>query len=254
MSRWLLPDALDRPARLRLLAVPFAGGGTGIYQRWPEAMPAGVSVLPVQLPGRERRMAERAYTAMGPLVRDLSAELLPRLGEVPWAVFGHSMGAAIAYELARAGAQAGTPPALLFVSARRAPGTAAHHPPLFALPTDQLVAETERLYGALPAVLRAQPGLLRTFLPTMRADFQLLDTWQAPTDRTLACPVVAYGGATDPAHPPDSMAPWAEVTTGPFVHRTFPGGHFTAVRDGVAVRDDVAAVLADHLAGRAAGA
>ncbi|MCB9682802.1 MAG: thioesterase [Alphaproteobacteria bacterium] len=237
--------ALPAPAdpRLRLFLLPFAGGGAGIYATWPQALPADVHVIPVQLPGRERRLRDRPYSAMAPLVRDLFGAMAPALDR-PWAVFGHSMGAAIAYELARAGAAAGQPPAHLFVSARRAPGLPPPHPPMFALPEDRLVAETERLYGPLPDVLKRHPGILRTFLPTMRADYQLLDTWVAPTDQVLSCPVTVYGGEDDGAVPPSSLAPWEAVTRGPTRVVVMPGGHFTYVRDAHDARDDVAAVLA----------
>jgi surfactin synthase thioesterase subunit len=179
---------------------------------------------------------------MGDLVGDLVEELRPVLRS-PWAVFGHSMGAAIAHALARATTADGLGPTHLFVSGRRAPGSPPPHPPLFALPKERLIAEVERLYGALPAVLHAHPGLLDTFLPTMRADLELLDTWAPPTDRALACPVTAYGGRDDHAVPPTVLDGWSETTSGTFRKVVLPGGHFGYVRDAHEARDDVAAVL-----------
>jgi medium-chain acyl-[acyl-carrier-protein] hydrolase len=105
------------------------------------------------------------------------------------------------------------------------------------------VGEVERLYGPLPEVLRRHPGLLDTFLPTMRADFELLDTWTAPIDRALSCPITAYGGADDHAVPASALDAWADATRGPFRKVVLPGGHFTYVRDAHDARDDVAAVL-----------
>lgn len=233
----------DSPAPRVLVCVPFAGGGIGIYGTWQAKMPADIEVLRVQLPGRERRIQERPYLRMRALLDDLWPATAEALAGRPWAVFGHSMGAGIAYELARAGAAAGTPPFHLFVSARRAPGTAGVHPPLFALPTDRLLAETERLYGPMPAAAKAHPSLLASTLKTMRADFELLDTWVAPEDAVLGCPVTAYGGTDDTAHPPASLDGWSNVTTGPFRKVVLDGDHFSYVRGGHGARDDVVATL-----------
>lgn len=240
-SAWfppLDPAATHKPL---LFCVPFAGGGAGIFKTWPAAMPH-LQVVPVQLPGRERRLREPAYDRMDALVDDLFADMRPLLDR-PWSVFGHSMGAGIAYEVARAATAEGKPPKHLFVSARRAPGEPPTHPPLFALPDDAMVAETERLYGPMPAAVRRYPALLKAMLPTMRADFKLLDTWKAPTDQALTCPVTAYGGADDPAHAPPALDAWAKVTSGPFRKQIFPGGHFRYVRDDHDARDDVKTTL-----------
>lgn len=241
-SPWFVPSDRSTPPQRRLFCVPFAGGGAGIYASWAAHVPDDVEVVPVHLPGRERRIQDPPYTAMRPLVRDLFTAMAPHLDR-PFAIFGHSMGAAIAYELARAATLAGHTPDHLFVSARRAPGEPPTHPPLFALPKDRLVAETERLYGPMPAVVRRHPALLDTFLPTMRADFQLLDTWVTPGDAVLTCPVTAYAGADDQAVPPEALKGWSSVTRGPFRHVVLPGGHFGYVRDTHDARDDVATVL-----------
>lgn len=239
---WFPPTTLAAPSR-RLFCVPFAGGGIGVYSGWQAAMPPGTEVLPIQLPGRERRLRERPYASMRALVADLFPAMLPKL-DVPFAIFGHSMGAAIAFELALAATQAGKAPAHLFLSARRAPGSPPTHPPLFALPEELLLRETERLYGPLPAVLREHPGLLATFLPTMRADMQLLDTWIPPEGTPLACPVTVLGGDADLAVPPPLLQPWRSITTGPFEHLVLPGNHFSYVREQPLARDLVAERLA----------
>jgi medium-chain acyl-[acyl-carrier-protein] hydrolase len=244
---WFPPPPPPADTRLRLVCVPFAGGGAGIYRSWPGVAPAGVHVLPAQLPGRERRLRERAYDAMAPLVHDLlQATRADR--QHPWAVFGHSMGGGIAWELAVAAAREGTPPVHLFLSARRAPGSNPTHPPLFALPEPLMIQEVERLYGPFPDVLKQHPGLLQTFLPTMRADLKLLDTWVPTLDVLTDVPITVYGGVDDLAVPAHSLDGWAERTTGPFEKVMVPGGHFM-VRDATDVRDHLMRALAPLSAG-----
>jgi medium-chain acyl-[acyl-carrier-protein] hydrolase len=241
MNPWLPPFDPTTPSRLRLFCVPFAGGGAGIYRTWPMKMGPEIQALALQLPGRERRMREAPYTAMGPLIDDLAAGLRPLLDR-PWALFGHSLGGAIAYELALRLQAEGYAPEHLFVSARRSPDLPLPHPPLFALPDDRLVAETERHYGPLPAMLKQHPSLLATFLPTMRADFQLLDTWRPTQGQQLHCPITGIAGDQDHAIPPETLQGWARCTRGPFQLHVLPGGHFF-VRDSDQARDLVADVL-----------
>lgn len=241
MSPWFPPFQESADARLRLFCVPFAGGGAGIYRTWPMTMGPEIQVLAVQLPGRERRMREAPYTAMEPLVRDLTDAMRPLLDR-PWAIFGHSLGGAIAYEVALRLHAEGRGPEHLIVSARRSPDLPLPHAPLFALPDDRMVAECERYYGPLPAMLREHPSLLATFLPTMRADFQLLDTWRPTQGIQLACPITTIGGADDHAIPPETLTGWARCTRGPYQRHVLPGGHFY-VRDNDQARDLVTRVL-----------
>lgn len=241
ISPFLPPTPAPVDPRGRLLCVPFAGGGAGIFRSWPAAMPFA-HVVPLQLPGRERRLRERAYTAMGALIDDLAPAVVPLLDR-PFAIFGHSMGAAIAFELARRLRDLGHVPAHLFLSARRAPGEPPLHPPLFALPDARLIAETERLYGPFPDVLKQHPELLAMFLPTLRADYQLLDTWRPADAPPLSCPLTVLGGKDDHAVPPEVLEGWRAQTTGAFRLRILPGGHFFA-RDADDARDVVASTLA----------
>lgn len=249
----LIPAERPHPdAPSRLVCLPFAGGGAGVYGTWSAAFGAGVDVIPVQLPGRERRLRDRPYTAMAPLVADLLDTLRPLLDR-PWSVFGHSMGASIGYALARAASAEGLPPAHLIVSARRAPGVPSPHPPFFALPDALLVSETERHYGPMPALVRDNPGVLATFLPTMRADYQLLDTWRAPPDCVLDCALTAIVGADDPTVRPDQVEGWERVTRGPFALRVVDGGHFDAIRGRHDVREVVRGIVGGAPGGRVCG-
>lgn len=243
---WFAPRPAPARPKLRLVCVPFAGGGIGIYRTWPEAMGEDVHVLSVQLPGREARLREPAFTSMRALVPELLAATLP-YADLPLVVYGHSMGAAVAHELSLALRDAGKTPRRLIVSARRAPTEPPTHPPLFALPEPTLIAEVERRYGPFPAVLKEHPALLSSFLPTMRADFQLLDTYQPSASAPLPCPIDAFAGDDDHAVPAHSLRAWAACTTGDFGLTVLPGGHFF-VRDDHATRDRIAAIVRDEAA------
>src|SRR5262245_6601634 len=116
---WLRHVRADAP--LRLLCLPYAGGGTADYRSWSADLPASVDVCPISLPGREQRLGERAFDAMEPLVQALLESLAPVLRAAPWALYGHSMGGWIGFELIRAVRRNRLPPPrLLMVASRRA--------------------------------------------------------------------------------------------------------------------------------------
>ena len=222
---WLPPDTLRRAhAPTRLVVLPFAGGGVGVYRTWQAALGDEVDVITLQLPGRERRMAEAPYRSMDALLADLVPTVVA-LADRPTSVFGHSMGAAIGWELAWRLEAAGCPLTRFITSARRAPTTPPPAPPMFALSDARLIEETERRYGPFPAVLRDHPALLATFLPTLRADLQLLETSQ-PTLATLTAPITAFWAREDASTPLGAVMPWAERTSGGFEAVAVAGGHF----------------------------
>ncbi len=231
MSRTALKDPWivyrkPRPhARVRLLCFPYAGGGAMVYRDWTTGMPAEIDVLPVQPPGREQRMREKAFTRMEALVDALVPALLPYLDR-PFAFFGHSMGAVIGYEVAhRLRRDRGLAPVLLAVSARRAP----HLPPErhedYKLPDPELRERLREMNGT-PAAVLENPELMELMLPLIRADFELNDTYRPAARPPLECPVAAYGGVADEEVSRQDLEAWRELTRGPFELRMFPGDHF----------------------------
>lgn len=239
----LPPDALRRPeAPRRLVLLPFAGGGVGVYRTWQSGLGDDVDVVPLQLPGRERRMAEKPHVAMEHLLSEL-VPVVVALADRDVVLFGHSMGAAIAWEIALRLEAASRPLRRLIVSARRAPTTPPPSPPMFALSDARLIAETERRYGPFPAVLRDHPALLATFLPTLRADLQLLET-SRPTLGVLDAPITALWATEDASTPQDAVTPWVERTRGGVEVCEVRGGHFWLRDDPDAAVRQVRAVLA----------
>jgi medium-chain acyl-[acyl-carrier-protein] hydrolase len=224
-DRWLfVPRPLARP-RLRLVCLPYAGGSATLFARWAKAMPAGVELVAVQLPGRGKRIGEAPFTRLDPLLTALAPALAP-LDDAPFVLFGHSMGALVAYELTRRLRRQGAClPLELLVSARAAPQLPDEDPPLHALPHAELLHELRRLGGTPESVL-ADPELLELLLPTLRADFAVIETWQHVDEAPLSTPITVFGGLSDRGVGQRQLEPWRALTDGPFALHMIPGDHF----------------------------
>jgi medium-chain acyl-[acyl-carrier-protein] hydrolase len=212
----------DRPD-LRLFCFPSAGAGATAYRDWPDLLPESVEVVAIQLPGREDRLREPAFSALDPLVRALGQVLRPYL-DLPVALFGHSGGALLAFEVARTLEARSRTAAHLFVSGHRAPQLPGHSR-LRDLPDDAFVAEVTALDGTDPRVF-TDPALLRVVLPALRADVAMWETYRYRPGLALTGPITAFGGQSDPIVPEAHVQLWHRQTTGEFRYRIFPGGHF----------------------------
>ena len=219
--------SLSEQAALRLVCFPFAGGGGADFRSWRAHLPAYIDLCPVILPGREERLKESPFHSMAALVKALADDLGPVLAPVPCLFLGYSMGAWIAYALTQELRRRAQPlPQSLFVAARRAPHLPEVPPLLSTLPDDQMVAAIQERYNAIPKVLLKDPGSLAVFLPGLRADFQILETYQWPQDPPLPLPIHVFYGREDPLTPVAEMQVWQEHTTRQFSCHSLPGGHF----------------------------
>lgn len=233
-ARWITRPRPAPRARLRLFCIAHAGGGASAYRGWADALPAEVEVCPVQLPGRENRMAEPGFHSLPPLV-DALVEVMEGFQSLPFAIFGHSNGALIGFELARALRARGRPgPVHLFASGRRAPDLPADRPPTHHLPDAEFLAELQTL-GGLPQQLLEHHELLELLLPTLRADVTIHETYVFQEQAPLDLPITAYGGLSDPRVSREQLQGWERHTAGPFVMRMFPGGHFYLQEDRASV-------------------
>jgi surfactin synthase thioesterase subunit len=219
---WLLCRRPRPAAPLRLYVLPHSGGTPGEYLRWADKLP-DIEVHGVQLPGRGGRYAEQPYTRMEPAVAALldAVDFRP-----PYALFGHSLGALVAYETALALRTAGRPgPVRLYASAYRAPHLHEPGADLSELDGPALVAAIERDHGPLPAELRADPDLLDLALPVLRADLSIVAGYRSAPAPPLECPISVLGGDTD-TETAGQLAAWDRYTTAGADVRMFPGGHF----------------------------
>ncbi len=219
---WILRPHPRRRARLRLFCFPYAGGSASLFAPWADDLPDEIEVFPVQLPGRERRLREPLLTRMDALLAALLPAIHPYL-DLPYALFGHSMGAVIAFELARQRALPG--PVHLFASARRAPQVPARKSAIHALPDAGFVAELRR-FNSIPEAVLQNADLRQIFLPILRADFALYETYAYLAGPPLDCSISAFGGCEDVNVTRADLEGWREQTRAGFVLRMFAGDHF----------------------------
>jgi surfactin synthase thioesterase subunit len=226
LSGWTVPCGTHRgEPRVRLLCFPYAGGAASAFRPWGDVLPPDIEVHAVQLPGREWRLKEEPFRRVEPLVEALLGALDPLLDR-PVAFFGHSLGALVAYELARGLRRTGRPvPAHLFVSAYRAPHLPQTEPPLHDAP-DEVFRTSLRTLDGTPEELLGNEELMALVLPTLRADFELSDRYEHVPEPPLTTPISAFGGLGDLVTPRERLEPWAEHTAAAFKLRMVPGGHF----------------------------
>lgn len=221
MTRWAVRRHRRPHPVASLYCFPHAGGSPGEYLRWSDDLPE-LQVWGVHLPGRTTRTAEPPFTRMELLV-DAVVSAVP-FAE-PAVLFGHSLGALIAFEVARRLRERGGPqPAHLVVSSCPAPPLPPVRRPLHTLPDDELLAEVERRSGEPLGHIRADPGLRAHALACYRADFAVLETYRFRPGDPLDCPITVLAGTDEPWTP--RAGDWAAHTRGPAGLRLVPGGHF----------------------------
>jgi medium-chain acyl-[acyl-carrier-protein] hydrolase len=185
-----------------------------VFRQWPDYLPASMEVCVPCLPGRDARTNEPPASKMGPLVESLAREMAST--ETPYALFGHSMGAFIAFDLAHALSDLGLPPAHLFVSAQRGPSLPYGAQPIFALPDDEFLAGVLSRYDGIPRQVLDEKDLLAVLLRTLRGDFALTEDYRYRAAGQLACPVTAFGGENDRQIAREQLEAWSNETAREF--------------------------------------
>ncbi|MFI1227162.1 MULTISPECIES: thioesterase II family protein [unclassified Streptomyces] len=229
-----------RPAgetRLQLVCLPHAGGAATFFHGWGGAVGDGVEVLAARYPGRQERIAEPCLTDMTELADAVAGALIPLLDH-PVALFGHSMGASLAYEVAlRLERHPNARLTGLFVSSREAPHRTT--PKTLHLGSDASVFEEVERLGGADMALPDDPAVREMVLPALRADFEIAGTYRASEPLPLRCPVVAYAGDQDPGVSERDMRLWSEVAGHEFDLRMMPGGHFYLVAEQQSLQRDI---------------
>jgi medium-chain acyl-[acyl-carrier-protein] hydrolase len=243
---WVVRHKPHREARLRLFCFPYAGGSASIYRTWPKDLPPDIEVCAVQLPGRGGRLLETPFTDLSALIEALAEALLPQL-ETPFAFFGHSMGALIAFELARHLRQRhGLQPVHLFVSGFRAAQLPDPDELTYNLPEAEFLAAVRRLNGTPEAILQ-NDELLSLMLPVVRADVTICETYAYQDDAPLDCPLTSFGGRSDSIVSPEELMGWIVQTSGDYDVQMFDGDHFYINSARPQLLRAVSAALARHL-------
>ncbi len=212
--------------RVRLFCFPYAGGSAAFYRPWALALPDFVELCAIELPGRGRRFDEKPFTKLSELIETL-VPLFENLQDLPFSFFGHSLGGLIAFELARAlEKKSFLTPQNLLISASRAPHLHVQRIHRYHLFSDDALIEKIRQLGGTPAAVLDYPELLKLFLPTLRADLQMLETYACSDFSPVGCAIEVWGGEEDLEMTENDLKEWEKFTTKDFRVRLFSGGHF----------------------------
>jgi medium-chain acyl-[acyl-carrier-protein] hydrolase len=213
-------------ARATLFCLPYAGGSAlSVFRSWAQRLPDTIDLRPVELPGRGGRIRERVISRWEGLLDDVLATMRRQTGG-PCALYGHSLGALLAFECARRLRRDGSPEVVeLFVSGHRAPHLPLPVPPMHALPRAEFI-DRLRDYDATPEAVLQNVELMDLFEPILRADLTLSESYVFVDDGPLDCPIVVFGGRDDPHADLDALYAWERHTTAGCSVRVYPGGHF----------------------------
>lgn len=212
---------------LRLFCIPHAGGAASAFRGWRSRLLPEIEAISVQLPGRESRLREPLLTTMEEVVQDLMRAIRPWIAEGrPFAFFGSSLGALIAFETAHAiRCTSGREPAHLFVSAAGAPHCEPPLPPIAHLEDGPFLDEVQRRYAGIPDVLLKDPGYRSILLPALRADFSLMEQYEPRPPAPLSCPITAFAGRFDATVALEAVDAWRSQTTARFERVDLDEGH-----------------------------
>lgn len=243
---WLAWRSPNQQARLRLFCFPHAGGGAGAYRTWQDYLQPTVEVCPVQIPGREERLNEPCYTRLNDLVESI-AESLFQFFDKPYAFFGHSLGAMIAFQLACHLREEGlSQPVHLFASGRRAPQLEVSESSIYDLPDREFLEALCQLNLIRKEIIR-NARLVDLVTPILKADYELVQTCIYKPDAPFDFPITVFGGMDDTAASREMLEAWESQTSADFALQIFPGDHFFIQSSQPALLQVITGRLQSHL-------
>jgi medium-chain acyl-[acyl-carrier-protein] hydrolase len=225
---WLIPYKRSLNSKATLLCFHHAGGGASAFRNWKKYLPREIDLVAVQLPGREHRFNDAYITSMDALINELFQSIRAEFKR-PYILYGHSMGAVIAYEMVRKISDAIEPPPLFFIpTGRMAPQCIVKEcKNLHKLEDDDFCREfLERYYSDRLKSIFDERGLRNFFLPQLRADMELLETYQTKSWIVMDCPIMAVAGTEETDISESDLAAWRDHTNHNFASYRLPGGHF----------------------------
>lgn len=225
LNKWLVVPRPEAAAKIRLICLPFAGGSSTSFRPWLQFLPRSIELVVVELPGRGQRLGEPLIHDLDALVHEIS-DAMSVILDKPFALFGHSMGTLLAYELLfKLQDEHQRSPRHLFVSGRGAPHRPSREDPIHKLPQNEFIEKLKEYNGTPKEVLEHQE-LMDLMVPIIRADFQVCETYSRPDYRHFTIPVSVFGGLQDAGASREDLEAWAQLTEGACTVRMFPGGHF----------------------------
>jgi medium-chain acyl-[acyl-carrier-protein] hydrolase len=223
LDSWVVRYRPNEQARLRLFCFPYAGGRASIFRSWLDALPPEVELCCIQLPGREERMGEQAYTRLTPLVETCAEAIYPYLDR-PFAFYGHSMGALVSFEVARQLRRVyDKHPVCLYLAAFRAPHLPNPNIKIYHLPSE--VFKVVLRADGIPEAILQNEELMQVMLPMIRADYEVCDTYEYREEPPLACPFYLFGGQEDIRISKADLEVWPVHSRTPSRLRMLPGSH-----------------------------
>jgi medium-chain acyl-[acyl-carrier-protein] hydrolase len=242
-NNWVIFPKQTKSAAMRLICFPSAGGGGSVYRVWADEIRPDVEGGWALWPGRESRIREAPCASIEELVPALTSGLTRSL-DCKFVFYGHSLGAKIAFEVCRElrrRQHAG--PVHLFVGACHAPHLPWHQPVLHQLAENQFIEQVQTRYGGIPRQVVDDPELRALFVPALRADMRLVETYKCAPEPPLSCPITAFGGAADRTVEPWALDAWRQQTCNNFRIETVAGDHFFVHSGRQRLLQAIAAVL-----------
>ncbi|WP_395375884.1 thioesterase II family protein [Marinicella sp. W31] len=235
-------------AKLRLFCFPYAGGNGSTYSSWVDVLPDDVEVFTIELPGRSYRFTEPAYRDMQNLVEDLM-QSFPSLTNKPYILIGHSLGSRVAFELMYRCKQAGIKgPEHFIASGSPAPHINEDKKGIYKLPKEEFIEELRKLNGTPEEILK-NDELMALSMPSIRADFELSETYTYTGSEKFDCPITVFYGDEDKEISLQKIEAWEDIFTRPISIHSIPGGHFFIEDNATFVLEKIQPIISNVLDG-----